>query len=106
MKLEPCPFCGGHFTIRPGLAVSEVECRPCGYKFQRRTIGEALTAANRRADGWVSVEERRKQSGELIAAKLTSGEYEVFRLGDEFEVADLAAEIELICPLPAPPETE
>lgn len=59
-ELKPCPFCGGEANVDKQEEDFLVECEPCqvsrlGWTDSRP---EAIAAWNRRADGWVSVDER------------------------------------------------
>ena len=49
-NLKPCPFCGG--TGDTPLHWEGVYCRECG------CLTDSIAAWNRRADNWISVEDR------------------------------------------------
>ena len=72
-ELKPCPFCGGEADSPVATAFTRdgtgyefyVQCDKCCAKadFFYNTPDEATAAWNRRASGWVSVEERLPEIG-------------------------------------------
>ena len=60
-ELKRCPFCGGEAEILAsnGLTKGWITCSHCGAEVPIiQTKKEAVAAWNRRADGWISVDER------------------------------------------------
>ena len=71
--LNPCPYCGGEARIidGPDGLHSSAMCRNsgCGERIRpRRTTADAIAAWNRRASGWISVEERLPEKNLLVLA--------------------------------------
>jgi len=115
--LLPCPFCGAHrrhLEIVPPIChpddLEQVEC-PCGASMVAPYGQSAVADWNRRADGWVSVEERLPRT---TSAKLVSGragrmsayceaeKWFAFCVGPQRQIYDVTH----WRPLPAPPESE
>ena len=62
MELKPCPFCGGDKVWIRQIDMGKfhyAECQGClAITTYHDTKAEAITAWNRRADGWIPVTER------------------------------------------------
>jgi Lar family restriction alleviation protein len=126
-NLKPCPFCGGEadrFGVsaeREGDYVNPIApgCDSCQAYVFAKTHDEAIAAWNRRAAGWVSVEERlpeniRKQvpydSQQLLVA-LRDGTVLMGFLCDErwYDANMIDEELFTVThwmPLPEPPEVK
>ena len=94
MELKPCPFCGGEARImleeedRPDDSFHNVYCTICGAQFWVKSKTEAVAKWNRRADGWIAVEERLPEVGKCVLIRQTyhaflgeHGEYEGVTVG-------------------------
>lgn len=74
-KLLPCPFCGGEAEYHVECEMVTVRCSICG----ATTSGwwdepeEAIAEWNRRADGWISVEERLPEHSNVVLVALRHG---------------------------------
>lgn len=67
--LKPCPFCGGDEILMLESDRSDYVpfCSHCGAEIDGCKYGdEAIAAWNRRADGWISVEDRLPSEEEVL----------------------------------------
>lgn len=69
-ELKPCPFCGGKAkTFRMAFELCwDVVCtdNTCPNTTLYNSRSAAITAWNRRADGWISVSERLPEEGQEV----------------------------------------
>lgn len=71
-ELKPCPFCGGtdlHFESFSGWGNDVIICHKCLSIFSQQEITceeDLITAWNRRASGWISVEDDKPKNHKAV----------------------------------------
>jgi hypothetical protein len=110
MELQKCLHCGGEPYIDSDALGEHIRCIDCGAQTTGETVDEAAQKWNRRADGWVSVEDGLPEDNDgygihdevLVKHKGIASIYPV-------DVAHLRQHRSMYThwrPLPAPPEVK
>lgn len=100
-KLLPCPFCGGEATqsVKNMHGVCQVFCKTEGCHASTKWSKDPVPAWNRRAGGWIPVEERLPEEGQTILVWYKDGGF-----GMTVNVFDEMENVTHWMPLPLPPK--
>lgn len=125
-KLEPCPFCGNSdvaiYDAQPPFGVECLQCEILGPSVNHSGNGEwndteahAIKAWNTRASGWISVEDKTPNTGQLVLVSYTTpNDYSGYAIAGhcgngvfDFGPIDSDLKSDVVThwqPLPEPPE--
>jgi len=113
-EIDNCKHCGGKAEFKAIIAYSSyperdegfVRCQECGASTGRvRVRQEAISAWNRRADGWISVKERLPEPYTHVLCHAFGNVFVAMRDKDGWMGLEYANEyITHWMPLPQPPE--